>query len=632
MDEQKRPKVTRLVMFKHGVAYLERRGPAAGSFELSFRSDEMNDALKSITAWVVKGDARVTSFGFDVPERERGAPLGSGEALDGLIAALRGRTVEVEDGRDTERGEVLGLQQRTGAHGDQRTSLLLRTEAGAVAVVDLQRVHTLRLLDAVSRERLAQIVDRGRAATESDTRSLRVNLTGSADELRLAYITPAPMWRVTYRVVRDAEGATLMAMGIVLNPVDEDLEDIDLTLTTGQPVSFVIDLLHPREVRRPVLEEEARAAAPPTRHERGAAPARKASPLACGAGASERFTYGGAEVLGDMLESAEEASEGVERGELFEYHLKTPVSMHRGGAAVVPLAAARVGATREILWRAGMGRHPDLVIAFENDSGLVLEEGPAVIYDEGVYAGESMMPYSPRGAPVKMTFAKDLAVRVTSNTQVSTVVAGVRIVEDGLLEERRQEQLHTVEAESDHEAAIKLIVEIPRSSGYTLSDDSPKPFEETIHHRRFEIEVPAHGRATLQVREVRALSRRVTLESVEAADVERWFRDKHLDDATYRALSGLLALRDEIRALEQQKKRAEAEQAAAYAKQTKLSEQLAVLKESGPEGALRLRYVKELEAEQDKVNAAEAEIRRLVAAIEDTRRRSREALARLVTP
>ena len=55
----------------------------------------------------------------------------------------------------------------------------------------------------------------------------------------------------------------------------------------------------------------------------------------------------------------------------------------------------------------------------------------------------------------------------------------------------------------------------------------------------------------------------------------------------------------------------ERDQQAAYAKQGKISEQRTVLREGGPEGELRLRYVKELEAEQDKVNACEEEVRAL---------------------
>lgn len=634
MDEETRPKVTRMVVFKHGVAYLERKGPAAGSFDLSFQAGEMNDVLKSLSAWVVEGDARITSFGFDAPG-DVGTALPEGAALDALIASLRGRTVDVRDARGSTRGEVLGLQHRVGTFGERRSELLLRTGPGTIVVVDIHNVHTIFLVEDVARERLAHEVTQAQAATQGDTRFVHVTMEGSARDLRVAYVIPAPAWRVSYRLVRDGDEATLVAMGIVHNPVDEDLEGVELTLTTGQPISFEIDLYHPKEVERPVIEEKTRVSPPPTEHERTTIAAkRRAQPRA---GGLEIASPRGGGVLSeewthDVILAAEGASEGVERGELFEYRVKTPVTIRRGGAAMVPLAAARVSAKAERIWRLGMGRTPDLVAAFTNDTGLVLEEGPAVLYDEGVYAGESMLPYSARGADVKMTFAKDLAVRVSSSTQTTTVVAGVRIVEGGLMEEKRVEQHHTIGADSDHDEAVELIVEMPKVTGHSLAEGSAKPFEETPSFRRFRVEVPAHGHAELSIREVRTISRRVAVESIEAHEVERWFRDRHLDDATYRALSRVLALRDELRSLEEQRKRVEAEQAAAYAKQSKISEQLDVLKETGPEGQLRLRYVKELAEEQDKVNAAETELRRLSQAIEETRQKAKEELRRLVTP
>ena len=69
----------------------------------------------------------------------------------------------------------------------------------------------------------------------------------------------------------------------------------------------------------------------------------------------------------------------------------------------------------------------------------------------------------------------------------------------------------------------------------------------------------------------------------------------------------------------------------AYAKQAKLSEQLRVLKEGGSEGALRLRYVNELAAEQDRVNAAETEAKRREAEARAAAERGRLKLHALVS-
>ncbi len=327
--------------------------------------------------------------------------------------------------------------------------------------------------------------------------------------------------------------------------------------------------------------------------------------------------------------AASGASVGVERGELFEYRVASRISIRRGGSAMVPLAVTRVPAKRERIWRSGAGPNPDIALSFTNATGLVLEEGPAVLYDEGVYAGESMLPYSARGVPVKMAFAKDLSVRVKQQTIMSTVTVSVRLDPQGVIEEQRQEAEHTVEAENDHDEEVELIAELPKVPGRSLSDDSPAPREETASYRRFAFAIPAHKKASLVVREVWPVHRRVGFDSLGAAQLEKWLRGKYLGDATIAALSGVLARWQRARELEEQKKRVLAARDQAYAKQSKISEQLGVLKDTGPEGDLRLRYVKELEAEQDKVNAAEAEANRLQEEIDAERRAAQAELAAL---
>lgn len=641
----RKPSITHVVMFKHGVAYVERSGPAAGSFELSFRVADMNDVLKSLAVWVADGDAKLRSVGFDAPEDAnhalelRGLLLATGAALDSMLVSLRGRTIEIDAGGGTVRGEVLGAQERGGPHGESRRSLLLRTGADHLSVVDLAGVRSLRLVEDVSRERLDFLVSRSRAATAGEARAVRVELDGEASDLRVAYVVPAPVWRVSYRVVRDGEQAMLMALGIVHNPVDEDLEDVQLTLTTGQPVSFVIDLYHPRQVTRAVVEEEARAAAAPTRFERARRQkeeeadfdevtrvAQVMPPPQARAPAPARA------MAASLGGAAEGASEAVERGEFFEYRVASRLSIRRGGSAMVPLAATRVPAKRERIWRDAMGPNPDLVLSFVNETGLVLEEGPAVFYDEGVYAGESMLPYSARGVAVKMAFAKDLAVRAVKRMDFRTVEAGVTLEKSGLAVEQRQEARHLVEAENDHGEEVELTVELPKIQGRALAPESAVPVEETASFRRFSMKIPAHGKAELKVIERWLTFRQVKLESMAAVELERWLGDRFLDEATFRSLSGVLGRWQRARDLAEQKKRVEAAQAAAYSKQTKLTEQLNVLKDTGPEGALRLRYVKELEAEQDKVNAAEQEARRLQAEMEAEARAARDEIARLTSP
>ena len=121
-------------MYKHGVAYLERSGPADGSFELSFRRSDMNDVLKSLAVGVADtgdGAAHVGAIGFETPTdpdrllAARKLLLTPGEALTDLLNAVRGRSVEISTEGGAHRGEVIGVDESGGAGASRRLLVLL---------------------------------------------------------------------------------------------------------------------------------------------------------------------------------------------------------------------------------------------------------------------------------------------------------------------------------------------------------------------------------------------------------------------------------------------------------------------------------------------------------------------------
>jgi len=657
------PKALRLVMFRHGVAYVERGGPAQGTFEMSFKLSEMNDVLKSLSVWVAAGAARIGAVAFegaDDPREalaERNLLLDDNAVARGLLLALRGRAVAAQVGEDWIEGEVLGLEETPNSYGPPRRQLVLRSSTDQVTLVDLAQASDIRLVEAPSRADLAFLVDRLRAVSTGTTRSVQVQLTGAADDLRVAYVIPAPVWRVSYRLVltddesADAKGddssqAIVMAWGIVHNPVDEALEDIELTLTTGQPVSFVIDLYRAKRVERVVVEEKSRAASAPQEFERGygapqAGRARRAPPppammapapapaAAPGGGPPPPQALAAMEMADSFAVAAEDAASGVDRGELFEYRLTEPVSLKRGGSAMVPLATAKVSARKERIWRDGSEPNPDLVVTFDNDSELVLEEGPVVVYDDGGYAGEAMLPYSARGAEVKLAYAKDLAVRCRRDSTTHYEISSVVLSDVGFVQEQRVSLVHTLRAESDHDAEVEVIFELPKVHGRGLDPDGPKPVEVTATRRRFSLPVPAHESAKVAVREVWKTSQTIQYRHMSAAHLEGWLADKHLDGRTVAQLTDVLKAWEQAARLDQERKLVEGARQAAFEKQSKLSEQLGVLRDTGEEGKLRLRYVRELGEAQDEVNRCEDQMGQLRAQAEAKRRQAEKQLAEL---
>jgi hypothetical protein len=635
------PKVSRMVLFKHGVAFLERGGPADGPFELSFKKSEMNDVLKSLSVWVARGAAKVGAIGFEKPAdpeqalAEKRLLFDPGQTLTGLVGATRGRRVSVVSGGRVYRGEVVGIELSSGKDGEEARTLVLAVGDGKVELVDLRLASELVLEDPVARAGLELVTDRQRAATAGDGRAVRVDLSGPAEDVRVSYVIPAPAWRVSYRIAREGDDAVVMGWGLVHNPADEDLGAIELVLTTGQPVSFVIDLYNPKEVARTVVEEQSRVAAAPTRFERapelrGKMIAMAGPPMPASAPAPAPMGFGPppmqALAMADAFTAAENASDYADRGELFEYRVAEKVSLKRGGSAMVPLFASKIPAARERIWRTGSPPAPDLVLRFENTTGAVLEEGPAVIYDEGVYAGESMVPYSARGAEVKLGFAKDLGVRCKATSTSRRVTHGVTVKRTGLWLETRVEVHHELVAESDHADEAVVVFELPKIHGRWFDPAGPKPFEDTLSFVRFRATVPARSRATLSPVEVWLESSVLAYESLSDASLGPWQADGLLDPSRGDALRAILDAWRRVAELDRDRKRAEQAKRDAYEKQKRISEQLGVLKDGGAEGALRLRYVSELSAEQDRVNACDAEMVRLTAEIDQARREASERL------
>jgi hypothetical protein len=312
-----------------------------------------------------------------------------------------------------------------------------------------------------------------------------------------------------------------------------------------------------------------------------------------------------------MAGFADDPASYEDRGELFEYRVAQKISLKRGSSAMVPLVGTRVDATKDRIWRDGGPPSPDLVLTFKNTSGAVLEEGPAVIYDDNVYAGEAMVPYSARGVEVKLAFAKDLGVRCKRTSARKTITTGVSLHQGFLLEEVRWEEHHLLRAESDHVEPVDVIFELPKRDDRSIDPAHLQPFEETSSYRRMKLTVPPHDKSSGKLVERWSVSQRHAYDQLGDHQLTAWMSNRFLDSRTVDQLREVTGAWSEAASHDRRRADVEREQQEAYAKQSKISEQLRVLKEGGPEGELRLRYVRELEVEQDKVNGCEREIRAL---------------------
>ena len=144
----------------------------------------------------------------------------------------------------------IGYFEHTGVPNAERLSL----ELEAHEVDDAMK--TLTVLGADGTAVVSAVVPalRPRADGE-DASTLDVVLGRTREALTVTYAVPTPQWRTMYRVVLSEreDTALLQAWAIVHNASNEDWEDVQLTLATGAPFTYDLDLRAPQFVSRPDL-------------------------------------------------------------------------------------------------------------------------------------------------------------------------------------------------------------------------------------------------------------------------------------------------------------------------------------------------------------------------------------------
>lgn len=99
-----------------------------------------------------------------------------------------------------------------------------------------------------------------RPCTDQERRKIRtvvLELDGQEHDLQVGYVTEAPVWRPSYRLVVEGNGqASMQAWGIVQNLSGEDWKNVRLSLVAGAPLAFEATLGTPIIPMRPTVTDQ----------------------------------------------------------------------------------------------------------------------------------------------------------------------------------------------------------------------------------------------------------------------------------------------------------------------------------------------------------------------------------------
>ncbi len=598
-------KIHRVTLYKHGLGFFERSGQADSSFELEFPRRAMDDVLKSLTV-ISLGETKVLGVAFETPPdrnenaQRRALPIHDETPISSVIAAFTGYNVRVQVGDRALEGELLGLEREEEDH--LKRALLAVSTASQVELVPLVQVSSLALLDDRANADLRFALASRRRDEERS--SARVSLNGPG-EVSVSYIAPAPAWRVSYRVLaRAVEGDPeareifVQGWGVFDNTLEEDLDNVQLTLTAGMPVSFRYELHQPNTPDRPLLRDDSRVISAPVEFEAMAASAANMDMMMAAAPAP-RMSKRGRQLEKQLEESAPVQASGEARGALFAYKIDTPVSVRRGESGMVPIVGFKTRGSKELLFNPQKTPdHPTSSLRFKN-ANLTLERGPAIVLDEANYAGEAVVPFTPDGAELLLAFAAELGITMRFEIRQREETSKLRF-QDGSLFIDLIEFITTVyEAESALANENILTLEHPRGYDTTLETTA---IESNLEFARFKFAVPAKQKISFEVLEKRTVSRYQDVHGLNGQLLRQYLQHHLLEPKTFEALMKILEHQAQIADLNAEMIKLEREREQIRNRMNDTRQNLSAL-DAAKDSKLRTRLVGQLESLEDAMNA-----------------------------
>ena len=659
----------KVVLFTSGVGFFQHGGKVDGDaqVEMAFKSEQINDLLKSMVLEDRDGGtvAAVSYASRDPITKTLGTfavNLTDNPSIGQILGRLRGARIEVAAAPPAS-GTIVGVEKRTVPVGDDQTVekefVTILTKEG-LRTLALDTITRLKLLD----ERLQGELEKALAVlalgTDNDRKSVTLDFAGKgARRVRVGYVQEAPVWKTSYRVVLGAEDgkaaekdkdkkqekALLQGWAIVENTTDQDWKDVRMSLVSGRPISFRMDLYQPLYVPRPEVRQELYASLLPQQYGQDLAnrdrefaaagerqgriqlarPEKAASGLR---GAAAAYAPAESSVVGDgnalSLDMAANAgsiqsvAQGAALGELFRYEIDKPVSIARQRSAMLPIVSEQIEAEKVSIYDDRvLAKHPLAGLRLVNLTKLNLMQGPVTVYDGGVYAGDARVEDLVPGSERLVSYAVDLDVEVAPRTEPRPEeIVSVKLAKGTLVVTRKLARHKIFEIKNSGADAVKLLVEHPREEPWKLVA-LEKPAETTRDRYRFAVTAEPGKPVTLEVAEEQQTLQQLALVNTDDSTILFFTNAKQTSPAVKEALTAVIERKREIERFVQERAKREQEVNVVGQEQERIRQNMAQLERTSD---LYTRYVQKFAVQEDRVETLRKEVADLQAKELEARR------------
>ncbi|MFO1236497.1 MAG: hypothetical protein U1F24_05675 [Alphaproteobacteria bacterium] len=631
-------KLKRVMLSSGGVGYFEYQADVDGweTLEIPVRLDQVDDVLKSAVVFdETGGSGTIELQGRDsLTEIFRTMPIGP-EAFASpaaLYAALQGEEVTVSEPVSAT-GKIVSVVEETGEKDGvalTRHRMSLMTESGLVQFV-LEDAHDIAFTNGALNDKVNAALSAVATNRQRELRTLKITARGDGSRtVTVGFVIEAPLWKTSYRLVTAADGkARMQGWAIIENASGADWTDVELTLVSGNPVTFRQSLYDKYYVDRPYVPVEVLGRVTPRRDDGDIeeekemipppadvpplpipAPLEPAGPAPASTVESDDIAVTGTRM---SEKPGQVAAESTEAATSVIFTLSNAVTAGSGQSLTVPILDREVPAQMISFYQPYTHpTHPLSAVKLTNETGTGLPPGITTLFDNSsgrtVFAGDAVLSVLPVGEDRILSYAVDQKVTIDEDETEDSTLSGAKLV-NGVLEtevSRRSTMTYTIKGAAAEDRTV--VIETPRNT-WELTSHDINTVEKAGAYLRLPVAVGAGKTETLNV--VWEKIDHNSAEVIDAgSDTIAYYAsaDSKLPEPIRAAFARIAELKAAVARIDEAIEQAKAERGRIQEEQVRIRANL----EAVPEGSdLQRRYLSTLAAQEDRLAALEADMVRL---------------------
>lgn len=436
-----------VTLFSNGIGHF-RRGytiPVGDDQRISipFNREHIGDVAASLQIF---GPVRLKKQPSYTPANANNTALQIDQtaALQSLFTNLSGAQVAISIGSTVHEGVLLGLDtdhENTPSGRIEREFVTVLTSTGFRRIL-VSGVTNVEFKEESVRTEIDKAIKNNFQKIKPDSTFLDfvIAATGAKDaEAQVQYTIPVAAWKMRYAIREDKGKFSFEGAAIIDNNTDEDWNDFQISVVTGNPISFSTDIASVSMPQRRFVQVTEGYTQGNVSVQEGYSPVMAAACSFGGNKNSRDYTttrsagfskmsldnstqyglescdaIGGSQATPEM-ELAEIAGvDAKEVGDFCVFTSKEPITILARKSAVVPMFSVPLAKAGVVLYykETSNARRPYRAVKFKNETEYSLGKGKTVIYNEGVFSGECVLEATKPGENRMLPHCLENGVRI----------------------------------------------------------------------------------------------------------------------------------------------------------------------------------------------------------------------------